>query len=259
MEQEKYVFTYTKEEVKETNDALYRPLMKRTVAFLCIMGALLVLSIVCRWPEAITGIFVGFFTMFLAVLISNSRQKELRLAAAMKTVEKQYDVMVTQEKIIIQVKIGEEEGSRYVFPFNEIKRSGETPTMCILQCNGIVFFIRKDMLPEQSILQQFVTNKNTYRAPLTDRKERKPGKVLSWLLFIASIGTASMAIGVAGSLTSQLGNSLPENMWVFFLFLPIPLTSIVYGVVKRSVKNIIVGFIMTVLLIVWGCFYFIPF
>lgn len=110
MAQEKYVFTYTKEEVKETNDVVCLPAIKRIGVLLGIMGLFLAISVATQQQAAIIGMFAGIFTMCLILFISYCRQKELRLAAAMKRIEKQYEVTVMPEKVIMQIKIGEEEG-----------------------------------------------------------------------------------------------------------------------------------------------------
>lgn len=53
-----------------------------------------------------------------------------------------------------------------------------------------------------------------------------------------------------------------QNMWVFYLFIPIPIASIVFGfrLKKRGYrykKNVIIGFIMAILLLIYGSFSFI--
>ena len=55
---------------------------------------------------------------------------------------------------------------------------------------------------------------------------------------------------------------MTENMWVFFLFLPVPIASIGFGFYLKKKgykykKNVIVGFIMATLLCVYGSFTFI--
>ena len=55
---------------------------------------------------------------------------------------------------------------------------------------------------------------------------------------------------------------MTENMWVFFLFLPVPFASIVFGFYLKKKgykykKNVIVGIIMAALLCIYGSFTFI--
>ncbi|MBO4879660.1 MAG: helix-turn-helix transcriptional regulator [Clostridia bacterium] len=99
-------------------------------------------------------------------------------------------------------------------------------------------------------------------------------KIMSTVLFILSIVSWPLAHIVttkaAGSILHD-GESLTEQMnilldheWIFFLFIPIPLTSLILGFIeeKRGLsgwkKNIIVGFIFTGILIAFGLFAFFP-
>ena len=55
---------------------------------------------------------------------------------------------------------------------------------------------------------------------------------------------------------------MPENMWRFYLFLPIPLASLILGIIYKrkgfkSTKNIVVGIIFSALLLIYGSFTFI--
>ena len=55
---------------------------------------------------------------------------------------------------------------------------------------------------------------------------------------------------------------MTENMWVFFLFLPVPIASIVFGFYLKKKgykykKNVVVGIIMAALLCIYGSFNFI--
>ena len=85
---------------------------------------------------------------------------------------------------------------------------------------------------------------------------------ISTVLIIFSILSIPGAlIGIA--ILSGINNLFTENMWIFFLFTPIPIASIVIGSYLKSKgiykyqKNIVVGIIMTALLCIYGSFSFI--
>lgn len=85
--------------------------------------------------------------------------------------------------------------------------------------------------------------------------------ILFFVLSIASIFMAliSVAISVNISPLPEFPFTITEYMWEFYLFIPIPLASIVLGIIFKQKgykckKNIIVGFIMTPLLFLYGCF-----
>ena len=61
---------------------------------------------------------------------------------------------------------------------------------------------------------------------------------------------------------SEANGLFTENMWVFFLMTPIPLSSIIFGFILKSKgyqykKNVIVGLIVVILLCVYGSFAFV--
>ena len=82
-----------------------------------------------------------------------------------------------------------------------------------------------------------------------------------FILSIASIHIALMIVGIT-MLHSPIPGSIVtmvEHMWIFFLFIPIPLASVVLGCVYirkgyKCLKNIIVGVIMVFWLCVFGSF-----
>ena len=97
------------------------------------------------------------------------------------------------------------------------------------------------------------------------KKMSKGQKALSLTLFILSIASIFFALIAMAILSSFINvNDAYKNMWVFFLFAPIPIGSIIFGFIckKKGIsakKNIITGFIMLPFLIIYGCFCFIPF
>ena len=99
--------------------------------------------------------------------------------------------------------------------------------------------------------------------PISYQKPRGLHRAISIILFIATICSIWFALICVAMLSARnpgaIGN---ENMWVFFLFLPIPIASIVFGfyLKKKGVKykkNVIVGFIMAAFLCIYGSFTFI--
>jgi len=88
-------------------------------------------------------------------------------------------------------------------------------------------------------------------------------KTFLLILFILSFFTLYLALFLVSNATSNNANSaMTENMWLFFLPLPIPLTSLILGVKYKKMgykatKNIVAGIIFSVLLVLYGSFTFI--
>lgn len=97
--------------------------------------------------------------------------------------------------------------------------------------------------------------------------KRAPGpnvviwKAVSLIFFIASLATLIGAMFAIGALMER-NDLMIQNMWVFFVFLPIPVASIIFGIIAKKKgcpqkKNIVVGIVMVAVLTLYGCFTFI--
>lgn len=98
-------------------------------------------------------------------------------------------------------------------------------------------------------------------------KTRSSVKTLLLVMFvlsIASIFIALFAVAIAMQLSPipDYRYTMPEYMWLFLVFIPIPLTSTVLGIVYlakkyKCTKNIVAGVIMCILLAIYGSFTFV--
>ncbi|MBQ2717284.1 MAG: helix-turn-helix transcriptional regulator [Clostridia bacterium] len=103
------------------------------------------------------------------------------------------------------------------------------------------------------------------KVPSGQSKKIKTLLPVLFILTLASLLLALMstAIAVETSPIPESPYSMIEYMWLFFVFLPIPITSIVLGFIflrkkYRCKKNIIAGFIIAPLLVIYGAFSFLP-
>lgn len=126
-----------------------------------------------------------------------------------------------------------------------------------LQFGGQSFIIRKSDLNENSAFYSFMyKNPSKIIEPSISNKWR----TISIILFVASLLSIMGALSLVGAV-SNVNGLFVENMWLFYLLTPIPITSIIFGFVLKSKgykyrKNIIVGFIMTFFLCIYGSFTF---
>lgn len=85
-------------------------------------------------------------------------------------------------------------------------------------------------------------------------------RVMMILLFILCLFTLYFAMQLV-NITTDETQDISENMWVFFLMLPISIASLIFGIIYKrkgfkTTKNIVVGIIFTVLLTAYGSFTF---
>ncbi len=142
--------------------------------------------------------------------------------------------------------------------FTDIEQVNQLGKWLLFQFGGQSFIVRKSELKENSAFYSFM-----YQNPSKITETTIPNKwqVISVILFIASLLSIMGALALVGAVSS-VNNLFIENMWLFFLMTPIPITSTIFGFVLKSKgyrykKNIIVGIIMTFFLCIYGSFTFI--
>lgn len=87
--------------------------------------------------------------------------------------------------------------------------------------------------------------------------------IILFIITIASLWGALWSMSLVNEINPQHGFSFVKNSWVFWCWLPIPILSIVLGYKYKNVgfkctKNIVGGFIIGFLLLVYGSFSFFP-
>ena len=113
------------------------------------------------------------------------------------------------------------------------------------------------------LLEIASTKVNTQKS----QTQKKGIKVLLNVFFALSIASLFMAMLLLGFVLAgapDASTNLPEYMWTFFVFLPLPLTSFILGIIYKCkgygcTRNIVLGAIMSTLLFLYGCFVFLPF
>lgn len=98
---------------------------------------------------------------------------------------------------------------------------------------------------------------------LVTDKQATTAKSLLWFFFGLSILCLPLAlflISIFGGFTAD--TAFTENMWLLFVLLPIPLASLILGIIYKkkglkTTKNIVAGIIIIALLSVYGSFSFI--
>ncbi|MGM9637078.1 MAG: hypothetical protein ACI3YK_03725 [Eubacteriales bacterium] len=143
--------------------------------------------------------------------------------------------------------------------------------------NQTVFFIRKSALrPDSKIPDYLRTNseRNTAAAKRGGWNVRKPEEVAETFGYVPAppkggipgkIATPLMVLSIAALLVAYVvigyaapaGSDVTRRFWIFLLFLPFPIASIVVGILLnvkgvRNVRNIVVGAIVTVYILVFG-------
>lgn len=135
----------------------------------------------------------------------------------------------------------------------------------IIQKNGcdleLINFIRNKFKD----LENHLGDTSSYKG-IKKVKNTKLINTLMIILFIATLCClwgALWSVSLIDEINPQHGFNFTKNTWVFWCWLPIPITSIVLGFIfngkgLKCTKNIVAGFIIGFLLLVYGSFSLFP-
>lgn len=258
---ERYSFQYDAAEVEKVCSYRTRPLKKYLLlSWIFAVGCFIIM---CAAGNISFGILFG---IFMGYIIIYSKM----LSKAKKEIERTIDRIpgMTYSYAFSQgvLTIGISENGRFISEEHRCMEEIETITdiegYYILTILGRSYIIRKSDLPNASKMLQYLRSSNSVTS-IAPQKIRR-WKAISIVAVIASLlslfGGQSIAVSIAeasGDRTVFL-----QNMWVLFLFLPIPIFSVVLGcILKRKgikyKKNIVIGIIMCCLLCIYGSFSFL--
>lgn len=256
---EAYVFKYKKSDLQEVFKKARFPFIKRAIVFTLACIVLFVFLAVAGANDTIIGLLLGYFLVGVISHIKGYfaygkawKNSESRI------LESTYSYEIFDGYFILNISKNEEITKTFKIYFEDIEKIQSFGNYLVLQITGQSYIIKKDALIPESALIAFCNNTPN---KVEEKKPKDKLKIISIILFVLSICTILGAlIGVA--ILSGINQAMTENMWVFFLFLPVPIASVVFGfnLKKKGYKykkNVIVGVIMAVLLCIYGSFTFI--
>ncbi len=168
------------------------------------------------------------------------------------------------------------EKSSVTIDYSEINRCVENDTNFYLEYakKNMIIIIQKNRCDLELI--SFIRNKfSNLENNLGDTssykeiKKAKNTKLINTLMIILFIATlcclwgAMWSVSLINEINPQHGFNFTKNTWVFWCWLPIPISSIILGFIYngkglKCTKNIVAGFIIGFLLLVYGAFSLFP-
>lgn len=133
----------------------------------------------------------------------------------------------------------------------------------------ILFFEKRELIIQKKTCEKKLIDlirnlKHQKEEILLEDKSYQNIKKKMKFLFIFTILSLWLAFLSVSFITELLSFPLDiKYMWIMWLWLPIPITSIILGFKYKHqglkcLKNIVGGFIIAILLMIYGCFVFIP-
>lgn len=255
---ESYRVVFSKEELNEIYRMQKRDFYKKPTWFVLLCAFFIVLFISSGVYGIETGFFIGMLCVGLIPCVKGVRAYNKACKKNMERIPGQvYGYNIFEKHISINIYRENEKVRESKYSFEDIEQIRQLGNWIFLQISGQAFVLRKSDLKENSVLYSYM-----YKNPSKTVNELVPGKwrVTSILLFVASLLSILGAIVLVGAV-SGVNGLFVENMWIFYAMTPVPIASIIFGFILKSkgykyVKNIVVGFIMTFFLCVYGSFVF---
>lgn len=253
-----YQFRFTKEELNDLHRLQKRRFLKKPfiLTLLCIVLFIESYLYASSFMGGLTlGILLNVATSYLKGYVSYCKNWKKNVN---RICDSTYIYEVYTDYIDITIYHKNELTRKSKYYFTDIEQIQQLGNWLTLQIGGSGFLFKQNELKSDSTILTYI-HKNPSKT-ITDRMPFKQ-KILSNLLFIASLLSITGALALTNILSKRNGLST-ENMWTFFLFTPITIASIVYGLILKSKgyrykKNVITGIIMTFLLCIYGSFTFI--
>jgi len=259
---ETYRFRCSEEEIRDLYRTARNSYYKKPFYGVLFFVLLLAFLIYSSAEPPIIWIAVGLLVSRLVFLIRSflDFRKTWIPKAIRRMSEITYEYLIFDDHMIVNLYKENDHIRKYKFAFEEIEQTQETDKWIILQFSGHLFFLRKRDLKEDSTFYPRLYNM-LLPAGKTEKAIPTAWNTISVLLFVASILSILGAMCLQG-LVSDANGLFTENMWVYFLLTPIPISSVVFGIIAKRKgyvlnKNIVIGIIMTILLAIFGSFTFI--
>lgn len=197
-------------------------------------------------------LFIFCLVIFIKATVDVSKLKKSFLSSLISTT--QY-FKIFNDNITISFNTNDGSSATYNVRLSTASLIRQTSDFVVLNYGKNVFAIPKQILDYNSLLL-----KNQLSAPLPTKKER----ALSLALLIASPMSFVFGIIFVLNIGMMLDTSLnfTDYFWILFLFTPIPIASIIVGIISnnkkiKNRKNIVIGVVFLSLLCIFGSFTFI--
>ena len=206
------------------------------------------------------GFLIGVYVVALVIYFSFAHKRKWEL----QKYDNQKDIMIQKYKVFPDrlesaVLKNSEVIRTDVIRKDEIDSFIEKGDFCAFIQRNHVFSVNKKIAGKDSCLYSFIYKDPTLKVV---RKTKKTfWSALTIILSIASVFAVVIIDSVRSDYFDQLTS---QNLWISFLFLPIPVLSILYGIYQqkkgyRNIRNIVVGVCAFLTLSVIGASSFLGF
>lgn len=262
--------------IEETLVAFLKKMRTSTIVLSFVLGIVALVLLLNRSSIKFINLVIIF--VFESVLLTRFYfvKKKLRDSVFrdfQRDQNKEYEFDFYNDFVNISIK-SQKTDSKIKLSYKDFSKVIESENYYFLVDNGRYFPVSKSSLQgnPDSLRSLFRNNANSYESPVEKIDNRTSQmsfknlgrlKIFSTLFFVLSFFTLPIALIVVSIysqfLPSYSGFSFVENLWIMIIALPLPVASIITGLIMnknalKGMKNIVVGAIMGGLLIVYSSF-----
>lgn len=254
---ETYRFSYTQDELQKLKRLQVGRVYKMYAFTLVFAGLLIAFLLLTAKHPVLLGVVIGLNVFLLIVLvIFTCIYGKLWKGIADRLVLSTYEFKVFEKEIEVSTYREDEKTGESRYTFADIEKIRQLDRWLYLQLGGDVFILRRDELKESSAFFSYM-----YQNPskIVEKQIPKKWGVTSAVLSVASLLSLFGAVALSAWVAKSNG-SFVKSLWVFFLMLPFPLASLIFGLKHKSdgsvfLRNIILGILVSAILCIFGLYF----
>lgn len=256
---ESYVFRYDKFDREQIFKNMRKPLIKRFTVFIICLIFLILLAAFADDGFIALGVIIGFCVAgIIGDIKAFAQYRKNWNSAEIRTIESTYCYDVYDNYYISTVSRNGEIKKKHKVYFTDVDSCYVYGDYLLLAVEGQSHIIKRNELVQNSKLMTLGYNCGISPAKNTQNRPTGWVKAVSVALILLSVASIFFSLALVAVLNG-INKMTVENMWAFFVFLPIPLASIAFCIVLKKkgagyAVNLIIGIIMACVLILYGSF-----
>lgn len=240
---------------------LQRAMFKRQIAPVkhFLIGALIICIpvLLADFVGFASGALLAMITVFATTLIKSNKALKSTIKEYYRRKESIFNYRLFDDHLICEIVRDGDVCQTTKIYFSKIDKMyyiGEYLAVCY---RGVLYLMKTASIPETSRLYT-IFPKDTSLSPAAFEASKRT--VVSIYLILLSIASVFGGLWTIGLVSDALG-SFVDYTWIFYLFIPVPISLICYGIYLKKKKysgilNVVIGIIICLILALYGSFCF---
>ena len=255
---ESYSFEFTVDELVDFQKRLTLKSRLKSCQTIAIFTAMLVLSLICLQENFVTGMMLACLLLTIGVRRAVKKEQKKAIARISSVSDNSYRYKLYTDYLMFeQYRDGELRQTVKIY-YSEIEGLYDIGNITAISYKNLLYPFKTEYLPENSIVFS-LKDINRTTSPKALAEDRNT-TVSLWLTLFAALSLFIPATIVDTFVEN--GAQFFDVSFIMFFFTPIPAALAIYGIIQKTKKragvmNIIIGFAVFAILIIYGTFSFI--